>query len=404
MIDLTLHGDPATCRTAATELGRFASTVTAEADTVATQRGRLGRAWSGAASAAAADRLDGVAEAARTLGTRARTLSRALDDVAEGLETARRGLTSARATAVAAGLSVSGDAIRPASAPTLPPGTDDAAVQAAATAHAARVSAYAEAERLAASARTVEADAHAALVAQVGTVTADGPFRWFLEKLGLLPGSADPDAVAWWALGGVGTGFGVWADWRRRLGVGRFAPRGPDGRFLPVQQPWYRRGPLAASDRNWVARPHQAQAYSRLGTAGTWVGRAGTVVAVGAAAWNQWEADADDPALGDAERVGRAATSGAATGAGAWAGAALGVKGGAALGMVVGGPVGAVVGGALGGLVGGALGSAAGQAVGDAVKDWAGEATQAATDALGEAWDAAGDGLSSFGDAVSFWD
>lgn len=404
MIDLTLHGDAGTCRTAAGDLDRFAGTITDEAATVTWAQGRLGETWTGTAAAAATSRLDSLASSAHTLAERARTLSTALDTFAAGLDDARAKLDTARSTAYGAGLPVVGDTIHPPVAPTLPADADDAAVAAAGQAHERRATAYATAQQLASSARTLETSAHTALLAQVKAVTADDPFQWFLEKLGLLPQSGDTDDLAWWALGGLGTGFGVWADWRRRLGIGRFAPRGADGRFLPIQQPWYRHALQAPNDRHWVAKPHQAQSYSALGTAGKWVGRAGTVVAVGSAAWSQWEADADDPSLGDAERVGRAATSGVATGAGAWAGAAVGVKGGAVIGMAVGGPVGAVVGGAVGGLIGGAIGSAAGQAVGDAVKDWAGEATQAVTDTVGDAWDAAGDGLASFGDAVSFWD
>ena len=93
--------------------------------------------------------------------------------------------------------------------------------------------------------------------------------------------------------------------------LGRFAPRGPNGRFLPINSTgsWvnaWRRG----QSSNYVANPGNAAAYARWSTASKWVGRAGTVLTVGTSAISQWQQDANDPSLTTAERVGRAGTAG----------------------------------------------------------------------------------------------
>lgn len=410
MIDTVIHGSPASCRSLADQLDRFARTVDQQVSALTSARGNLHTAWSGLAADAAIARLTKIRDSAATLGRRSNILASALPTFATALDDVRTAIDGARAAALAAGLRVTADGIF------LPPSTaapDDPAAQ---QTEAGRERAFRAAAQAVAAARRAEAAAHAALLNAVAVVDGDDPFTWFLEKLGIITPGTDVDDVGWWLAGGLGTGFGVWADWRRRLGLGHFAPRGPDGRFVRVHKDaWWRHAMQAPDDRNWKARPYRADSYHATGTAARWVGRAGTVVAVGAAAWQQWEQDADDPALGDAERVGRAATQGVATGAGAWAGAAVGVKGGAVVGMAIGGPVGAVVGGAIGGLVGGAIGSSVGQAAGDAIKDWAGDATQVVAAAASDAWDsiadvggdalaAAGDGLANFGDALTFWD
>ena len=94
------------------------------------------------------------------------------------------------------------------------------------------------------------------------------------------------------------------------------------------------------------------------------LGRAAVVGAVvdgGIAAWNQWEADSANPAMGQGERIARAATSGTFSGGGALGGALAGAKFGAFLGSFTANPIGIAVGSAVGGIVGGLIGSGLGQ-------------------------------------------
>ena len=201
--------------------------------------------------------------------------------------------------------------------------------------------------------------------------------------------------------------FGIGSKYVTQGVLGRFAPRGANGQFLPVNgTPSWLNAWRAGQGSNYVANPGNAAAYARWASASKWVGRAGTVLTVGTSAFSQWQQDANDPSLSTAERVGRAGTAGVVTGAGAWAGAAGGAQLGAAIGSL-GGPVGTVIGGAVGGLVGGAIGAGVGDWVSDHVVEYGGqlaegvaEGAEAVWDAGGEAVDAAGDLVDDAGDAL----
>lgn len=66
-----------------------------------------------------------------------------------------------------------------------------------------------------------------------------------------------------------------------------------------------------------------------------YAGRAGTAVSFGVDAYQQWEKDSHNPSIGTGEKVARAATAGAGSAAGGWAGAQTG----AAIGVCCVGPV-----------------------------------------------------------------
>jgi len=58
-----------------------------------------------------------------------------------------------------------------------------------------------------------------------------------------------------------------------------------------------------------------------------YAGRAGTAVSFGVDAYQQWQKDSKDPSIGTGEKVTRAATKGAVSAGGAWAGAEAGAGG-----------------------------------------------------------------------------
>ena len=213
---------------------------------------------------------------------------------------------------------------------------------------------------------------------------------------------SDQSAYGWstWGTARGIQAFGIGSKYMKQGSLGRFAPRGPDGRFLPINgtSSWvnaWRRG----QGSNYVANPGNAAAYAKWSTASKWVGRAGTVLTVGTSAFSQWQQDANDPSLSTAERVGRAGTAGAITGAGAWAGAAGGAQLGAMVGSF-GGPVGTVIGGAVGGLIGGAIGAGVGDWVSDHVVEYGGEAVEGIVNGAEAAWDAGGELVEDAGDLV----
>ena len=160
----------------------------------------------------------------------------------------------------------------------------------------------------------------------------------------------------------------VWGTIAYRHSV--FRPRDPGtGRFISKQemgvarQAWERTKP-----NNWSAAPGRGRDALRFkgwaARGSRLLGRAAVVGAVvdgGIAAWNQWEADSTNPAMGQGERIARATTSGTLSGGGALGGALAGAKFGAFLGSFTANPIGIAVGGAVGGIVGGLIGSGLGQ-------------------------------------------
>lgn len=227
----------------------------------------------------------------------------------------------------------------------------------------------------------------------------------FLTSSGVLPdGNAGP--LAWPGLIGANLllGAGASSNWMRKVGIGNWKPRGPDGRFITRPSGRWAAAWSMRPESNWGAKPYQAGNYAKWGTAGKWVGRAGTVLSFGTAAFGQWNQDANDPTMSTTEKTARAGTMGLTTAAGSWGGAWAGAQGGALIGAAVGGPVGAVVGGLIGGFIGGGLGGMLGDFVGQQIigpvgdfADWAGGGI---SDAAGAVGDFAGD----VGDALTFWD
>lgn len=417
MIDLTVPGSPASCRATADTLATLASTADTTIDTLTAAMGSVDGAWTGMAADAAAVRLAAARDSASTLESRASSARDALRTFADELTVVIDRMSGIRDDAAHGGLVTGTTSV---SAPH-EPGADPTPEE---TARYDRLLAlYRDLRDRAFEARDLERAAHDRLARAVGDITADNALISFLKDAGLLPPDWTAAGLGGFAAGSVLTGLGWRASWLTRVSLGRFAPR-VNGAFAPIGNGWFGNrwfGPntwRALNDANWTARPYQAGSYARWSTAGKWVGRAGVVVSFGVSAYDQWQADADDPTLSTGERVARAGTVGATTAAGGWAGAWAGAQVGGMIGTAVGGPVGTVVGGAIGGIVGGVIGSGVGQAAGQWVVDQAdewgaaiGDAWDAAGDALADAGDAiggalsdAGDALSDFGDALTFWD
>lgn len=244
--------------------------------------------------------------------------------------------------------------------------------------------------------------------APVGT----DPVTWVLRKLGFLP-PEDADPVGYgkygWGLGALA--FGRYVDWKKRIGSGVWQPKFQNSRGSWVwgtnkgYSPW-QRFTLSlrpgASSRDWRALPNQATTRNGWSTAGKWVGRAGTVITAGVSAWNQWNEDADDPTLDTGERVDRAATKGATTAAGAWAGAQGGAWLGGAIGTAICPGVGTVIGGAVGGLIGGAIGAWGGGEIGDWINDSFDGAVHGIADGAEAVADGAKDAVGWVGSKLGF--
>ena len=398
-LDLTVPGDPAACRVAGTDLAGVATALGSTSSSLSGLVGRAGLAWTGVSGDAFVNRLNTTRKDVDELTDRVGPLGRALESFAGELDLVRSSMADARATATAGGLRVSGETVlRPADrAGTL---SDAEAAQ-----QAGMVAAWNSAIATAEYARVKETSAHESLATALTQAAGDGWLEELLGKLGFTP----PDhggalSAGFWGLDRLGLAFGSAADWVIKAGLGTFQPR-IAGRFASpgAFSPW-QRGVMSLSADNWHALPNAANARNAWATAGKWAGRAGVVVAFGAAAWNQWSDDADDPTRSTSERAGRAVTVGATTAAAAWGGAWVGAQAGGAIGTMICPGVGTVIGGALGGVIGGFAGSELGGMVGDALKDAAGEATEAVTGFVGDAANSIGGAANDLGDALTFWD
>ena len=390
VLDLVVHGDPGSCRAAASETAGVRGTVATAADDVRRALSATG-SWRGLAATSCEGRLETVGRDLRELDRRLDTLGSALTDFAGELSVVRSRMAQARDVGVGAGVGISGDSlIRPVAPLDLTPEE--------VSAHNSVVEAWNEAVEIASAARLKEQQAHQHLADGITASTGDGFVVDLLQRLGFLPPDlADGDDVAVWlfGLGGLGVGAGI--GWMVNGHHGVFQPR-VNGRFGSARgMSFWQRTWAATRTDSFHARPYAAASRNGWATAGRWTSRAGTVVTAVSAGWNQWQADADDPSMGDVEQGTRAATMGATTAAGAWAGAQGGAWAGGAIGTAICPGVGTVVGGVVGGLVGGAIGGLAGSEVGEAIIDPVGDAAEAAAD-----W--TGDRLSDAGDALTFWD
>lgn len=397
VLDTEVLGDPASCRTAGDALRTLVDAL-AEAEAGAERARALAGDWTGRSAAAWDSRVTGAVSDLRHLSERTGRLETALADFAGELGVVEERMASARSVAAAGGVTVSGTLVH---RPQVPDTTDPDQVEA----YNARAEAWNEAVEIATGARTKESEAHAHLGAGLTASTGDGWIEDLLERLGLLPKDfPDGDDLGKYLLGLGGLAFGAASKYMVHSRYGVFQPR-VNGRFGTAAGMgfWQRAGAALRSD-SFHARSHMAASRSAWSTAGTWAGRVGTAATVASAGWNQWQADADDPTLGGAERGARAATMGATTAAGAWLGAKGGAMGGAAIGTAICPGLGTVVGGVVGGLVGGAVGGFVGSEVGQEIVDEVGDAAEAAADWMGEAADTVGDAASDVGDAITFWD
>lgn len=184
---------------------------------------------------------------------------------------------------------------------------------------------------------------------------------------------------------------------------GRFQPWGGTGFGSARGMSFWQRA-WSATDRRFLAKPYSSSARNAWQRAGRWGSRVGVGVTAVSAGWNQWQADADDPSMGDAERVARGATMGATTAGGALLGAKGGAWAGGAIGTAICPGVGTVVGGVVGGVLGGAVGGFAGSEAGQAVIDEVGDFAEETSEWAGDRVDDAGDMLTDAGDALTFWD
>lgn len=398
VLDLTVHGDPAACRHAAAAAGDVRAAVTRVEGQVRHAATSTG-SWQGRAAAAFEARADRARRDLRGLDDRIGALERALGDFAGELTTVETRMADARRVAVAGGVGVTPTGlVRPVAPDTMHAGAVEF--------HDRAVEAWNEAVEIASGARQKEREAHQHLATGVRDSTGDGFLTDLLQRLGVLPPDfADGDDVGTYLFGLGGLGFGAGASWMVHGRYGVFQPRASHGRFGTARgMTFWQRARAAADPDSFHARSHGASARNAWSSAGKWAGRAGGAVTALSAGWNQWQADADGPSMGDAERGARAATVATTT----TGGALLGAKGGAWVGGAVGTAicpgVGTVVGGVVGGLVGGAVGGFAGSELGQTVVDGVGDFAEDASDWAGEALSSAGDTLSDAGDALTFWD
>lgn len=224
-------------------------------------------------------------------------------------------MAEARRMAVAGGVRSSGETL-------LRPGALDAASQDQVDAHERTVRAWNEAVEIAEGARRKEAEAHQHLADGVTASTGDGFVVDLLQRLGLLPPDfADGDDVGAWLLGVGGLGFGAGVSWMVDKRYGMFQPRVNNRFGSPVGMSFWQRAWAATDPDNFHAKSNAASVRNAWSRAGRWTGRAGGAVTIISAGWNQWQADADDPSMGDAERRARAATMSTTTAGGAILGA-----------------------------------------------------------------------------------
>lgn len=358
-----LDGDPVACGQLAARLQQMAADVSGVARAVSRERQTAG--WVGNASGSAHLRVSACATATERCADRLQALSAAVWALGDALAGVESQLGRARACARADGLTVTTDGFH------APEGH-----QAAAQVQAARAE---------------EAAAHATLVGALVALT-QGSFvrRTTLDLVNgllLLPPESDAWDKAAWGVGIPGAVASIPTD-RFKASLSLVAA-----------------GAVHSEDVHVARTARVAEAMAPAGKGALrglgFVGNGATVVLDSR---DQWRADADDPSLTGAERIGRTAVRGAIEGGatilGAGAGAAL-------LSPIPGGSfVGGVVGGKVGELVGGWAADNAVEYVDDVIefasdaKDLAEDAAEAASDAA----DAVADMAGEVTDKLCFWD
>ncbi len=179
LLDLVVHGDPAACRTAATDIGTARTTVTTGVEDVR-RAVRTAGTWQGQAGDAFEVRVDAAVKDLRELDKRLESLGSALTDFAGELDVVRSRMAHARSVGVAGGVRTSGESLVRPEAPT-------DATPAQVTAHNDVVKAWNEAVEVADAARTKEQEAHKRLGDGVKKSTGDGFVVDLLQRLGFLP-------------------------------------------------------------------------------------------------------------------------------------------------------------------------------------------------------------------------
>ena len=407
MIDTRVHGEPTACHSLAASLQSYESALDGTIDALTAGRNETDGAWDGVASDMFTTEVTGSRSEVVTLQGRISSFRHQLVDFADSLSVVRSSFASLRTDAAAAGLAVSGESILPPTAPA--PDTDDDGT------YEDRVNAYNEFVQRAEEVRTAEDAAHEQVVSASQALTAAPVIVALLQKLGFVLRSTSPWGLGAFALGGALTGGGWAASWFTTVRYGEFRPRHPrgapggvGGRYRSMSdfraQPWYRRGWDGSTPTNYQARQGMTAPRERWNGVGKWTGRLGVGLTTVTSAVDQWREDGDDPSMGTAERVTRAATQGATTGAGAWAGGLAGAKIGAGLGSLA-GPVGTVVGGIVVGTGGGVIGGGAGEWIGDQLVDVAGDVGEVVGDAAEDVGHLFGDAVGDAGDAIrDAWD
>jgi gas vesicle protein len=374
-LSTVVAGDPAECRAAAALLRRTAGDACEAADRARSADPSSGGSWVGPARQAFEVQRTRSVTALEDLASRARRLARSIYDFADALESVSALMEQARSEAVAAGAPVTPSAIE---VTFLPLAMTDATSRACAAVDAAR-------QR--------EGAAHAALRAALDASRGESLLENFLEKTGFMAPD-NPDT----------------AD--RLKQVYRLTSAGAD--FVATSK-------LARLE---LLSPAAAQA-SRWRHVGAVTGPAGRALAVGFSAKHQWRADADDPNLSTADRVGRTAVRGVVEGGTAIAGGITGGQIGGSIGTMICPGIGTAVGGVVGGVAGAfattKLGKSTADAaveavddvidvaedVGEAIGEAAGavvDAGDAALDAADDVKDAAVDKAKDVGKKLCFWD
>jgi uncharacterized protein YukE len=397
-IELTVHGEPSACREAAGQIDDVKTTLDDVASTLAGCRSRAAGSWEGPAALGFMMTVGDLVNGADEVGGKLSDVSTALTTFAGTLAQVKAAMADARTTAAGGGCTISGDTIL------RPDDLGEGASPTAVDAHNAKVAAYNRAFTTAQDARTDEARAHEALTSALDGATGDGVIADLLQDLGFAPKGDGFVFMVGQGAALLGLSVGSYASW---VTMGRLARYQPTwgllggGNHMPRSayagdsafRSWLRRSNLG----NYTAAEGMSSTRRFWSTAGEWTARAGAAVEGGVSAYEQWQSDADNPALNGSERVARAGTVGVSTGLGAYGGAVAGAQIGAAIGSVFPGP-GTAIGGVAGGIIGGIAGSKAGEAIGDFVKDEVGAAAHwaqdqavagwnATTQAAGEAWD-----------------
>jgi uncharacterized protein YukE len=392
--DTKILGDPGSCSAAATLMEDAAEELDEAEATLRSARNRSA-SWHGLSGVAFQERIAATTKDVAHVGDRLRPFAKGLADFAGELTVALEVMESARNVATVRGLTVTGTVIY---APTPPSGDDEAQIRD----YNEKVRDWNRAVGIADGGRVKEAAAHEHLQEAIAKSTGDGFLMNLLERLGLAPPDySSPAGTGGYLFGLFGLGAGTGIDYLVKSRYGVFQPRASNGQFgTAARMPFLERLLAARDADNFHAKPNAADARNAWGKAGRLLGHLGTGVTAGVSAWDQWQADADDPTMSDAEKGGRAGTMAATTAGGAWAGATLGGQGGAALGTAIFPGVGTVIGGAVGGLAGGAVGGFLGSEFGDSIKDEVGDIADAATDFIRHP----GSSIAGAADALTFWD